>query len=313
MKACDLSKRYQVFISSTYLDLHEERQELIRALLELDCIPAGMELFPASDDDAWTLIQRVIDESDYYLVVTAGRYGSEHPKTGTSYTEMEYDYALSKGKPIIGFLHSETGSISADKSEKDSPAREKLIAFNQKIRSRVTKEFNSPDMLAAVATRSIVQLIKQKPAIGWIRADQTQDLKIVNKIKDLELQLSEKDREVQKYKLAQQPQPIEDEMASQGLTDKVIKFNGLEAQKSTLITKILETLIIFRNSTESKYVRLNTFSAYASIETKIAADILEQLIFAMSEEDYFVIDHDDDIIVDSAFIRHHRLRKLREI
>ena len=40
-------KRYQVFVSSTYEDLQEERREVMQALLELDCIPAGMELFPA--------------------------------------------------------------------------------------------------------------------------------------------------------------------------------------------------------------------------------------------------------------------------
>jgi hypothetical protein len=38
--------RYQVFVSSTYEDLKEERAEVMQALLELDCIPAGMELFP---------------------------------------------------------------------------------------------------------------------------------------------------------------------------------------------------------------------------------------------------------------------------
>lgn len=30
-------------------DLQEERQEVMNALLELDCIPSGMELFPAAN------------------------------------------------------------------------------------------------------------------------------------------------------------------------------------------------------------------------------------------------------------------------
>jgi hypothetical protein len=59
--------RYQVFVSSTYRDLQQERQQVMQALLELDCIPAGMELFPATDDDQWTLIKKVIDNSDYYV------------------------------------------------------------------------------------------------------------------------------------------------------------------------------------------------------------------------------------------------------
>ena len=61
--------KYQVFVSSTYKDLLEERQEVIQALLELDCIPVGMELFPATDDDQWTLIKRLIDDCDYYILI----------------------------------------------------------------------------------------------------------------------------------------------------------------------------------------------------------------------------------------------------
>ena len=62
-----MNKRYQVFVSSTYRDLVQERVEVLQALLELDCMPAGMELFSRP---------RAIDESDYYLVISAGRYGA---------------------------------------------------------------------------------------------------------------------------------------------------------------------------------------------------------------------------------------------
>ena len=44
----NLDKKYQVFVSSTYIDLQEERQEVIKALLELDCFPSSMEFFPFS-------------------------------------------------------------------------------------------------------------------------------------------------------------------------------------------------------------------------------------------------------------------------
>ena len=68
-----MDKIYQVFVSSTFTDLQEERKEVMQALLELDCMPAGMELFPASNDDQWTLIKRVIDACDYYLLIIGGR------------------------------------------------------------------------------------------------------------------------------------------------------------------------------------------------------------------------------------------------
>jgi hypothetical protein len=41
-----MDRRYHVFVSSTYEDLREERREVMQALLALDCIPTGMELFP---------------------------------------------------------------------------------------------------------------------------------------------------------------------------------------------------------------------------------------------------------------------------
>jgi hypothetical protein len=71
-----MQKRYQVFVSSTFTDLKDERQAVLKAILELDHMPAGMELFPATDDSAWQLIKDVIDTSDYYALIIGGRYGS---------------------------------------------------------------------------------------------------------------------------------------------------------------------------------------------------------------------------------------------
>ena len=101
-----MEKIYRVFISSTYEDLQEERKKVTQALLGIDCVPTGMEVFQASDDDQWNLIKRVINSCDYYIVIVGGRYGSIHPKTKKSYTQMEYEYALKIGIPIVGFIYS---------------------------------------------------------------------------------------------------------------------------------------------------------------------------------------------------------------
>ena len=123
-----MDKRYQVFVSSTYEDLQDERKEVMQALLELDCIPAGMELFPASNDDQWTLIKKVIDDCDYYILIIGGRYGSTNEE-GKSYTQMEFEYALSTGKPIISFLPKHPQNIPIGKSEQDGDKKEKLEAL----------------------------------------------------------------------------------------------------------------------------------------------------------------------------------------
>ena len=39
-------QRFQVFVSSTYSDLREARQQVTMTLLECDAFPTGMEIFP---------------------------------------------------------------------------------------------------------------------------------------------------------------------------------------------------------------------------------------------------------------------------
>lgn len=165
-----MNKKYQVFVSSTYMDLIEERQEIMQALLELDCIPVGMELFPAADDDQWTLIKGLIKDCDYYLVVVGGRYGSLGP-SGKSYTHMEYEFAVEEGIPTIGFIHSDPGKIASEKTESEPESRQRLEEFKNLVQQKMCRFWSSPEDLGSKVSRSLVKLIKSKPRIGWIKAD----------------------------------------------------------------------------------------------------------------------------------------------
>lgn len=167
-----MEKKYQVFVSSTYEDLREERQEVIHALLELDCIPSGMELFPAADEDQWSLIKEVIDECDYYILILGGRYGS-CGSDGISYTEKEYRYALSQGKPIIAFLHKEPDELPKKKTEQKEEGQKKLTAFRSLAQKKMCKFWQTPQELGSVVSRSMVKLQKQHPGIGWVRGDRS--------------------------------------------------------------------------------------------------------------------------------------------
>src|SRR6266849_6800645 len=113
-----MDKRYQVFVSSTYADLKEERQKVIQAVIGMNCIPAGMELFPAADEEQFNFIKRIIDDCDYYLLIIGGRYGSVDGE-GVSYTEKEYDYALGRGLKVIAFVHSDPTSLGDGKVDTD--------------------------------------------------------------------------------------------------------------------------------------------------------------------------------------------------
>lgn len=169
-----MEKRFQVFVSSTYEDLQEERQEIMHALLELDCIPSGMELFPAANEDQWTVIKGVIDDCDYYLVIVGGRYGSIGPD-GQSYTEMEYRYAMEAGKPCLAFVHADPDALPSKKAEKTDAGRRKLAEFRAVVQQRLCKSWRTPADLGSVVSRSLIRLMKSTPAVGWVRGDAVPD------------------------------------------------------------------------------------------------------------------------------------------
>ena len=163
-------------MSSTFEDLRDERSEVQKALLKLNCLPVGMELFPAADDETWEFIRSQIGDSDYYVLLVAGRYGSLG-LDGKSFTEMEFDYAQELKIPTIGFVHRNRGAIARDKSEVDADRVKKLDTFITKVRLRPVRHFTTPHELALELTTSFVDLIARKPAVGFVRANQAVDLK----------------------------------------------------------------------------------------------------------------------------------------
>ena len=166
-----MDKRYQIFISSTFEDLKEERQAVIKGILGLDHMPAGMELFPPTDDEAWRLIQDVIDASDYYVLVIGGRYGSMD-ETGISYTEKEYDYAVSEGKPVIALLHENPDNIERGKTETLQKSWKKLQDFRKKVENAHTCVYwSNTSELKSQLILGLISETKRRPATGWVKSN----------------------------------------------------------------------------------------------------------------------------------------------
>tara|TARA_R110001592_G_scaffold360776_2_gene669777 strand:+ start:1940 stop:2920 length:981 start_codon:yes stop_codon:yes gene_type:complete len=166
-----MDKRYQVFVSSTYADLKNERQKVLQTLMEMDCIPSGMELFPATDQEQWEFIQTVINDCDYYLLIIGGRYGTTTDE-GISYTEKEYDYAVEKGIKVIAFLHEQPDELSRAKADLDPKLIKKLETFKTKVKTgRLVKFWNDTNEIPGLVALSLITTIKRFPAVGWVRAN----------------------------------------------------------------------------------------------------------------------------------------------
>ncbi|MCJ8509641.1 DUF4062 domain-containing protein [Rhizobium lemnae] len=182
-------KRYQIFLSSTFTDLEEERRKVMQAMLGMDCIPSGMEYFPASDEETFEFIKTVIDESDYYILILAGRYGSIDAD-GVSYTEKEYDYALKQSKPILSFLRKDLSKLTLDKIDKEPDHRPKLEEFRKKIlgSGRLVKQWSNADQLAADIVLTLTHAIKRYPQPGWIRGDRAASADLLETLNNLRIE-----------------------------------------------------------------------------------------------------------------------------
>jgi hypothetical protein len=218
-----MEKKYQVFVSSTYIDLLEERQEVMQALLELDCIPVGMESFPAADEEQWSLIKRLIDDCDYYIIIIGGRYGSVNEETKISYTQMEYEYALEKEIPIIGFLHENPSTLPVNKTDQNPDKAAKLDSFKELVRKKLCKFYSSPKDLGGSVSRSLVRLIKDRPRPGWVKATQLPSEDTTKELLALRKQIEElKD---QNNRLSSEA-PAQSKDLSQGDDEFVIDFSA---------------------------------------------------------------------------------------
>ena len=166
-----MDKKYQIFVSSTFVDLKEERQAVLTAVQEAEHIPSGMEMFPATDEEQFNFIKRIIDNCDYYVVIIAGRYGSLAPD-GISYTEKEYDYAVRKGIRVLAFVRNEN-AIEDRNKDTDSTQIQRLAQFKAKVQTgRVVRPWNNKQDLVSSVIISLNKEIGDYPAIGWVRANQ---------------------------------------------------------------------------------------------------------------------------------------------
>lgn len=170
-----MNKKLQVFVSSTYTDLIEERQAAVEAILDAGHIPAGMELFKAGNESQLKTIYKWIDESDVYMLILGGRYGSIEPKSGKSYTQLEYEYAISKNIPVFASVLSEsylTKKIALlginQCIEQDFP--EKFVSFKKLVLSKIVRIIDDYKDLKICIYTSLVEILNTYPEIkGWIR------------------------------------------------------------------------------------------------------------------------------------------------
>lgn len=171
-----MHKKLQVFVSSTYTDLIEERQAAVEAILDAGHIPAGMELFKAGNESQLKTIYKWIDESDVYMLILGGRYGSIEHETGKSYTQLEYEYAFSKSVPIFtvvlsqSFLTKKINTLGlSNVTEQDSPNKYQL--FKSLVMSKIIREVDDCKDIKIAIYSTLNEFLENYDLIGWIKGN----------------------------------------------------------------------------------------------------------------------------------------------
>lgn len=181
-----MARKLQVFVSSTYTDLREERQAAVAAILLAGHIPAGMELFTAGDEAQLAVIRRWIEDSDVYMLICGARYGSVDPKSGLGYTEYEYDLATQLKKPSFAVVMNGPRYDKALQEHADAGGPQ-LQQFRSKVLSRISSTFESVDQMKLGIVTALRDIAVRDGLEGWVRASELQNLSpLIAQIQDLQ-------------------------------------------------------------------------------------------------------------------------------
>ncbi|HEB0893850.1 DUF4062 domain-containing protein [Citrobacter braakii] len=202
------NKKYQVFVSSTYVDLIDARKKIIETVLSLYHFPVGMEMFSADDSEQWEIIRETIDASDYYVIIIGHKYGTMSSEN-VSYTEKEYDYAKSLNIPVLAFIRNRDVGTKAHERESNPQNEQRLNNFIEKAKANKMCDFwESIDDLATKVAIALPKVMRRNPRVGWSRGDNSVSKEISEELAELSQEnrkLREKVREYESQIQVEKP------------------------------------------------------------------------------------------------------------
>jgi Domain of unknown function (DUF4062) len=189
-------RKLQVFLSSTYEDLIDHRLAAMEAVLAAGHIPAAMEQFSPGDETAWEKITAWIDESDAFILILGGRYGSVEPKSGKSFVQLEYEYASERKKPFFALVVSDAHheqrvkecGLAVDERERPERYRE----FKRLVTERLCAYWNDKKDIKTAIFQKLPEWSQRSDVVGWVRANEAANPEVMNEL----ARLSQENREL---------------------------------------------------------------------------------------------------------------------
>ena len=260
--------RKTVFISSTYLDLKEERKKVWDCLEKFDVTVKGMEQFGARKSDPLTTCLSEVEQSDIYVGIIGMRYGSEDSNTGKSFSQLEYEKAIEQNKEILIYLiDEESSTVTPNLIQYDKI--HKLNNFKAILKDKHTVDsFSNSQDLVSKLQRKFKELLT--PKVETVIEDEYENTK---KVLDLFFLVpaAYSGREIKlKIKFIGQPQPV----------SKAICQNFNFEFGKTIVSKIevLHPTFEFKNFRHI-FVEYALFKKFIELNKKLEYEIFAKVLF----------------------------------
>lgn len=158
--------RKTIFISSTYEDMAPYRELLWEELAKYNVDIKGMERFGARHESPIETCLTEVAESDIFIGIIGMKMGSIIENKKKSFTQAEYEQAVTTEKEIRIFIISNQSKVRPIDVETDPEKLEILNSFKESLLKKHTVEtFTSPEDLSEKVLYSIKKLIQKRSSV----------------------------------------------------------------------------------------------------------------------------------------------------
>jgi hypothetical protein len=155
--------RPRVFLSSTYYDLHQSREDIERFIKSLgyDCVRHEAGAIPYSKDTRLEVsAYREVETCDIFVAIIGGKFGSESKDiSGHSITQNEIVRALEKGIQVYIFVERNTlTEYEVWRINQQTPLMNYRFADDARIYTFIDRLYNLPNNNPIIGFGSVSEI-----------------------------------------------------------------------------------------------------------------------------------------------------------
>ncbi len=152
------------YISSTYVDLQECREQVARVVRQMGHVDIAMEYYVSEHDRPKNKCVADVARSDVYIGLFAWRYGhapQEDNPDSLSITELEYQQAIKSNKPCLIFMHDAEAPWPPKYIDDDKSNIKRLRELLQE--HHTISYFKSPQELGTLVAAALHKVLSAEP------------------------------------------------------------------------------------------------------------------------------------------------------